>query len=107
MAAALGDRPAAVARELTKLFEEVRRGGLAELAAHYHAAGPPRGEVVIVVGAAAAEAPAAETLDERLRVALATMSVRDAADSVAGATGAKRRLVYARALELAGQREEG
>ena len=50
MAAVLGARPAAVARELTKLFEEVRRDDLAALAAHYAAAGPPLGEVVVVVG---------------------------------------------------------
>src|SRR5262249_48773366 len=50
MAEILGPRPAAVARELTKLFEEVRRAELRELAAHYAAAGPPRGEVVVIVG---------------------------------------------------------
>jgi len=49
MASILGDRPAAVARELTKFHEEIRRGGLAELADHYSGAGPPRGEAVIVV----------------------------------------------------------
>ena len=50
LTAELGPRPAAVARELTKRFEEVRRGSLAELAAHYGQAGAPRGEVVIVIG---------------------------------------------------------
>ena len=103
MAAVLGDRPAAVARELTKLHEEVRRGGLAALADHYREAGPPRGEVVVVV-APPPEAPAtaAETLDEQLGQALARMSIKDASVAVAAATGLPRRTVYARALALAG-----
>lgn len=105
MAAALGERQAAVARELTKLYEEVRHGSLAELAAQYHAAGPPRGEVVIVVGPPAAEAPAseAETVDQQLAAALGEMSVKDASAAVAATTGLPRRAVYARALRLAGR----
>ena len=59
MAAVLGPRPAAVARELTKLFEEVRRGDLASLAAHY-AAGAARGEVVVVIGPPPGRSGAAE-----------------------------------------------
>lgn len=55
MADVLGDRPAAVAREITKLFEECRRGSLAELAAHYRDAGPPKGEIVVVCGGATEE----------------------------------------------------
>jgi 16S rRNA (cytidine1402-2'-O)-methyltransferase len=93
-------RPAAVARELTKRFEEVRRGPLAELAAHY-AAHAIRGEVVVCVGPAPPPAqPQGETLDAALRAAMAAMSVRDAAASVAAATGLPRKQVYARALEL-------
>src|SRR3546814_11691103 len=70
MAAVLGDRQAAVARELTKLHEEVRRGALGELAAHYEAAGAPKGELVVVVGPpAAAEAGAGFDLDDALRAA--------------------------------------
>lgn len=102
MAEALGaDRPAAVARELTKRFEEVRRGTLGELAAHY-AVAEARGEICIVVGPAAEEeAAGAEELDARLRAAMAAgMSLRDAAASVAEATGLKRRDVYRRALEI-------
>ncbi len=101
MAEVLGDRPASVARELTKLHEEVRRDGLAALAAHYREAGPPRGEIVIVVGPPGEVAPDEPGLDERLRAALPAMSLRDASEAVATATGLPRRQVYARALELA------
>lgn len=95
-----GDRPAAVARELTKRFEEVRRGSLAELAAHY-AAAAPRGEVVLVIGPAPEDQAGEAELDQRLHDALAAgMSVRDAAAAVAAATGLPRKQVYARALEI-------
>ena len=97
--AAFGDRPAAVARELTKRFEEVRRDGLAGLARHY-AAEAARGEITVLIGPAPAEAADAEDLDAQLRTALASGSVKDAAALVAGSTGLPRRLVYARALEL-------
>ncbi|WP_408871564.1 16S rRNA (cytidine(1402)-2'-O)-methyltransferase [Craurococcus roseus] len=94
-----GERPAAVARELTKRFEEVRRGTLAELAARY-AAEPARGEVAVVVGPAPLEVSGEAELDARLDEAMAAgMSVRDAAAAVAEATGLPRRRVYARALE--------
>lgn len=95
-----GDRPAAVARELTKRFEEVRRGSLTELAAHY-ATHEARGEICIVVGPAPEETTEAADLDAQLRAALARESVRDAAALVAAATGLPRKQVYARALELA------
>ena len=106
--AGLGPRPAAVARELTKLFEEVRRGTLAELAAHYAAAGPPKGEVVVVIGAPTPlETQALDDagLDGALRRALTRASLRDAAAEVARLSGRPRREVYARALELIGAGE--
>jgi 16S rRNA (cytidine1402-2'-O)-methyltransferase len=104
----LGMRPAAVAREMTKRFEDVRRGGLADLAAYYKAAGPPKGEIAVVIGPpeAAAAATSADDVERRLDRALETMSLRDAAEAVARATGLARREVYARALERAGRRRE-
>jgi len=105
MAELLGERTAAVARELTKLYEEVRRGPLAELARHYREAGPPKGELVVVVGPPKAkEPPDAAMLDRMLEAALSEASLRDAAERVAAASGLARRRVYARALELAKRR---
>jgi len=99
---AFGPRPAAVARELTKRFEEVRRGTLAELAAFYmtHEA---RGEITLVVGPAPDE-PVGD-LDGALREAMAGNSLKDAAALVAAATGLPRKVVYARALALQGKLE--
>lgn len=104
MAEMLGPRPAAVAREMTKIFEEVRRASLEELAAHYAAAGPPRGEVVVVAGPPpAAPTPAPAALDAALAEALPWRSLRDAVEEVAAALKLPRRKVYARALHLAGR----
>jgi 16S rRNA (cytidine1402-2'-O)-methyltransferase len=102
MADAFGPRHAAVARELTKRFEEVRRAILPELAVHYREH-PARGEITIVVGPPEQDDP--EDLDGRLRAALAGNSVKDAAVLVATATGLPRKLVYARALALSGGRD--
>jgi 16S rRNA (cytidine1402-2'-O)-methyltransferase len=100
MAEAFGARPAAVARELTKRFEEMQRGDLSTLAAHY-AAIQARGEITVVVGPPAQDD--VEDLDGRLRTALAGHSVKDAAALVAAATGLPRKVVYARAMELAAE----
>jgi 16S rRNA (cytidine1402-2'-O)-methyltransferase len=103
MAETLGERPAAVARELTKLYEEVRRDTLGALAAQYRDAQPPRGEIVVLIGPPIAEAPVAnaESVDAQLRAALGEMSVKDASAAIAAATGLPRRALYARALALA------
>ena len=99
MAAVLGNRNAAVARELTKLFEEVRRGDLASRAAHYETA-PAQGEVVIVIGPPdASDTPSLDAVDRALTDAMANMSLRDAVDQVSALTGVPRREVYRRALE--------
>jgi len=101
MADILGDRNAAIARELTKRHEDIRRGRLGELAAHYRGAGPPRGEVVIVVGPPEPAAPVAEPdVDIRLRALLAGHTLRDAVARLAAETGIPRRTIYERALAL-------
>jgi 16S rRNA (cytidine1402-2'-O)-methyltransferase len=101
LAAALGPREAALARELTKKFEEVRRGSLPELAAHYAAAGAPRGEVALVIGPPAGHGEVAlAAVDARLQAALACMAPAAAAAEVAAATGLGKREVYRRALLL-------
>jgi 16S rRNA (cytidine1402-2'-O)-methyltransferase len=104
LAAELGPRRGVVARELTKLHEEARRGDLAELAAHY-ADQEARGEIVIVVAPPEeAATPDAADLDREILAALATLSVKDAAAAIAARFRLPRREVYARALELAGSR---
>jgi 16S rRNA (cytidine1402-2'-O)-methyltransferase len=101
MAAVLGNRPAALARELTKIYEEVARAPLTELAKRF-AEAAPRGEVVIVVDRPAeAEATGADEVESRLAAAIAGgSSLKDAAALVAAETGCPRREVYAQALRL-------
>jgi 16S rRNA (cytidine1402-2'-O)-methyltransferase len=104
MAAVLGQgRKAAVARELTKRFEEVRGNTLGALAAGY-AGELPKGEVVVLV---APPDPGQErvaderALDQAIAEALATLSIKEAARTVSERLGLPRRTVYARALEIA------
>lgn len=106
-AAVLGAREAAVARELTKHFENVRRGPLPELAEAIAGGEPLRGEIVLLIGPPADDAAelSEASLDDRLRAAMASHSIKDAAAIVAGETGQPRRRVYARALQLAAERE--
>ncbi len=96
-----GDREAAVCRELTKRFEEARRGTLDELAAQYANAPDPKGEIVVVVGPPLAREITEADIDTRLLAALEAGSLKDAASSVATELGLPRKQVYARALELA------
>ncbi len=101
--AAIGEelpaREIAVARELTKRFEECRTGSAAELIAHYTAA-PPKGEIALVI-APPGEGPAVEhDVDALLLAALATEKASQAAAAVSRATGLDRKVLYARALEL-------
>ena len=93
-----------VARELTKMFETVRRGTLETLAGEFAEEGPPKGEIVVLIGEASDESrrEEAETgLDGALGRALTTHSIKDAAALVAAETGLSKREVYARALVLA------
>lgn len=101
----LGERPAAVARELTKLFEEVRRGTLGELAATFAAMPAPKGEIVVVIGprpartASETEAEDAQ-IDRALRVALAAQSLKAAVAAIAVQFGRPRKEIYTRALAI-------
>lgn len=109
-AGVLGERPAAIARELTKMFEEVRRGSLAQLASQYAAEAPPRGEIVVVIGRPDPEldtAAASATVDDQLRALLADYSMKEAVALVTAQTGLPRKEVYARALLLARDRNGG
>lgn len=105
LAEVLGPRPAAVARELTKRFETIRRGTLTELAAQYAAEDKPKGEIVILVAPASGEQGVIgdAEIDARLAEEMKSRSARDAAALVAADLGLPRRRVYARALHLAGE----
>ena len=100
LAAVLGSREAAIARELTKHFETVRRGLLPDLASAVASEAPPKGELVVLVGPPGDQPPFLEDIDARLGKALEELSVKDAAAVVSAATGQPRRKVYARAIEL-------
>ncbi len=99
LAGTLGPRPAAVARELTKLHEEVRRGTLAELAAAL-ADTPPKGEIVILAGPPGAAETTDAAIESHLAEALATMSLRDAAKAVADRLSVPKARVYDLGLKL-------
>ena len=99
MAEILGPRNAVVAREITKLHEEARRGQLAELADTYERQGAPKGEVTLLVsGAPRAEIDFAR-VDEALARALSFMPLKPASEMIAGLLGISRHAVYARGLE--------
>ena len=105
LAAGLGPREAALCRELTKFYEEIRRGDLATLA-HQAADTPePRGELVIVVAPPDRQDDvSAADLDALLRQALDRLSVKDAVAEIAAVSGAPRREVYRRAIALSKER---
>ena len=102
LAELMGERDAAICRELTKLHEEISRAPLSELARQADAL-ETRGEFVLVIGPPAADAQAMtpDALDDLLRQQLATNSVKDAVAHAVELSGRPRREVYARALELA------
>jgi 16S rRNA (cytidine1402-2'-O)-methyltransferase len=105
MAAILGDRPAVITRELTKLHEQVRRGPLTDLAEHYRRGGPPLGEVVVVVAPPTRQEPNQAEIDERLRMAVAEHGVREASARLAAETGVSRGQLYRRALAIRDEME--
>lgn len=99
MAQVLGPRPAAVARELTKLYEECVRGTLAELAVDPRL-DAPKGEIVVVVGPGEAETASAADADAALSEALTRLPPGEAAAEVSKALNLPRKPLYKRALEL-------
>lgn len=102
LAEGLGDREAAVAREITKRFEECVTGTLSMLAARY-AEAPPKGEIVVVVAPPGEAPPAsAEDADAALAEALTRLPASKAAGEVAKRLGLDRKALYARAMEMKG-----
>ncbi len=100
MAETLGDRRAVVARELTKTFEEFRRGTLGELAAHYVEAGAPKGEVVICVAPPVAQDVAVEDVDAMLASLVPELGASRAAAEAAKRTGLKKSDLYRRLMDM-------
>ncbi len=101
LAEVLGEtRQAAVSRELTKLFEETRRGSLRDLADHYTMNGPPKGEIVLLIGPPEKSAVSDEDIDAALQEALKTLSVKQAAAEIATRFDRAKRDIYQRALSL-------
>lgn len=102
--AILGDRQAAVCREMSKKFEQVVRGDLSALAARYEADGPPKGEIVVVIAPAIHDKRNTVKFDQDtakiLALALQHMSVKSAATFVAEITGSRKKEIYQQALAL-------
>lgn len=96
----LGNRFAAVVREITKKFEQTVRGTFTDLLDGYAQNGYPKGEIVIVVEPPATEKAAPVEIDALLKQALLTMRVKDAAAFVAEQTGESKKNLYQRALDL-------
>jgi 16S rRNA (cytidine1402-2'-O)-methyltransferase len=100
MAEVLGDRPACVARELTKLYEEARRGSLLELSKHYQEVGAPKGEVTLVVAPPIPRQDTIEHADARLIKLLEEFSVKDAAKAASMEFNLPKSELYSRAVFL-------
>jgi 16S rRNA (cytidine1402-2'-O)-methyltransferase len=99
-----GERRVAVCRELTKKFEEIRRGTVAELA-EYYAVNKTKGEIVVLVDRGDLERINSDDLEVALKAALEEMSMRDAVELVAKAHALPRRQVYQTALELSSNKD--
>ena len=100
MAGVLGDRPAAVARELTKTFEETRRGTLFELAATYAEEATPKGEVAVCIGPPIDVRPSVDDIDGLLHLLSQTLSPSKAAAEAARQTGLPKSDLYRRLTAL-------
>ncbi len=103
MLGVFGDRKIAVVREITKMFEEVRRGSLSELVAYYEENGKPKGEIVLVIEPPVQALFTEEDVRKKLQEALGSMRLKEAANFVAEATGYSRKVVYELALEVKGR----
>ena len=95
----LPGREIAVARELTKMHEELRRGPAEELIGWFEAH-PPKGEIVLLIGPPSDQQANAADADALLLEALDTSKASQAVAQVAKATGLDRKMLYARAMEL-------
>ncbi|MBE1707455.1 MULTISPECIES: 16S rRNA (cytidine(1402)-2'-O)-methyltransferase [Mesorhizobium] len=102
-----GERKAAIGRELTKTFEEMRTGTLRALADHYAAADTPKGEIVVCVGPADAKADEPADIDRLLLSLAAEMPASKAASEAAKMTGGQKQALYRRLLELRDTSGEG
>ena len=102
-----GERKAAIGRELTKTFEEMRTGTLQALADHYAAADTPKGEIVICVGPAEVKADQPADIDRLLLSLAAEMPASKAAAEAAKMTGVQKQALYRRLLELRDAAGEG
>ena len=100
MEKAFGPRAAVVARELTKKFEELRRGALGELASSYAGKSAPKGEIVVLVDRSGQQEASDADIDDDLRLLMAEQTLKSAVDAVAENRGVARKRVYARALVL-------
>ena len=98
-----GSRHAAVARELTKKFEEIQRGSLTTLVEFYGARQTPKGEIVVIIDPPSMSMrPTSALIDSEIMAVLANLGVKSAAEHVSHALGLPRREIYQRALELRG-----
>ncbi|TIL66072.1 16S rRNA (cytidine(1402)-2'-O)-methyltransferase [Mesorhizobium sp.] len=102
-----GARKAAIGRELTKTFEEIRTGSLQSLADHYAAADTPKGEIIICVGPSDATADEPADIDRLLLSLAAEMPASKAAAEAAKMTGGQKQALYRRLLELKDSGKEG
>ncbi len=96
----LGNREVAVIRELTKMYEQVKRARVLELIEYYEEAGQPKGEIVVVIAPPEQKALSEEEIKNRLKEALDIMSTKEAASQVAEETGLSKKVLYEMALEI-------
>ena len=108
MLSVYGNRRIVIAREMTKLHEEVRNAPLNELLLHYETNGPPKGEIVIVVAGANNNDKKNDLPDVvfLLRDALGRLSLRDAVNEVSILTGASKKHIYQNALDIINNKNE-